>query len=56
MVNVYTYIRGNKTSTKYWMKSTRPEDYTDVSLDDAYDGEDADEYILELLFESNDNN
>ena len=49
MVNIYTCVRGNKTSTKYWMKPTSLIEYLDVTLDDTYDGDDADELIMELL-------
>jgi len=49
MVNVYTCVRGNKTSTKYWLVPPTVEEYLDVDMDDMYDGDDADELMIERL-------
>ena len=49
MVNCYTCVRGNKTSTKYCILMLMIENYLDVTMDDVYDGNDADELIIERL-------
>ena len=49
MVNCYTCVRGNKTSAKYHIPAPSIEDYLDVTMDDAYDGDDADELMIERL-------
>ena len=49
MVNVYTCIRGNKTSAKYGLEPPSIEEYLNVTMNDAYDGHDADEMMIERL-------
>ena len=49
MINIYTYLRGNKTSTTYHVDPPSVEEYVNTAIDDAYDGIDADELILERL-------
>ena len=49
MVNCYTCVRGNKTSTKYRIPTSTIDNYLDVTMDDAYDGDDADELMIERL-------
>ena len=49
MVNCYTCLRGNKTSVKYHIPAPSIEDYLDVTMDDAYDGDNADELMIERL-------
>ena len=49
MVNIYNCFRSNKTSTKYWLKPTDINEYLDVTMNDAYDGEDADELMIDHL-------
>ena len=49
MINVYTCLRGNKTSTKYHTDPPSVEEYLNVTMDDAYDGIDDDELMLEIL-------
>ena len=49
MVNFYTCVRRNKTSTKYCIPMPTIENYLDVTMDDAYDSDDADELIIERL-------
>jgi hypothetical protein len=56
MLDLYINMNGSKFATKYKLKRPDVEEYLNVDNDDYYDGEDADEYILELLVESNDNN
>ena len=51
MVNVYTCLRGNKTSTKFKVESPDIEEYLDVTMHDAYDGVDADEMMLQRISE-----
>ena len=56
MLYLYICNRGSKSATKFKLKLPDFEEYLNVDNDAYYDGEDADEYILELLVESNDNN
>ena len=49
MVNIYTCFRGNKTCTKYWLKPTDINEYLEVTMEDAYDGDDADELMIDHL-------
>ena len=49
MVNCYTCVRGNKTSTKYCIPTPTIDNYLDVTMDNAYDGDDADELMIERL-------
>ena len=49
MVDCYTCVRGNKTSTKYRILTPTIENYINVTMDDAYDGDDADELMIERL-------
>ena len=42
-------MRGNKTSAKYHILAPSIEDYPDVTMDDAYGGDDADELMIERL-------
>ena len=49
MVNCNTCVRGNKTSTKYCIPTPTIDNYLDVTMDDAYDGDHADELMIERL-------
>ena len=49
MVKFYTCVRGNKTSTKYCIPTPTIENYLDITMDYAYDGDDADELMIERL-------
>ena len=49
MVNCYTCVRVNKMSTKYRIPTPTVENHLDVTMDDAYDGDDADEPLIERL-------
>ena len=53
MVNIYTCMRENKTSAKYEVASPQVQDYLDVSRRDAYDGDDADQSMLDHLSTQN---
>ena len=49
MVNCYTCVRENKTSTKNRILTPMIENYLDVKMDNVYKGDDADELIIERL-------
>ena len=49
MSNVHCCFRGSKTSVKYGFGKVNIEEYLNVDMNDAYDGEDADEFITNLL-------
>ena len=49
MVNCYTCVCGNKTSTKYRIPTPTIENYLDVTMENAYDGDDLDELMIERL-------
>ena len=49
MVNCYTCVRGNKTSTKYRIPTPTIEHYLNVTMDNEYNGDDADELMIERL-------
>ena len=49
MVNVYTCMRGNKTSKKYQMYPPSVDEYLNVGVKERYDGEDACEFMLDFL-------
>jgi len=49
MTNCYTCIHRNKTSTKYGFAPYPLEDYLNVTIEDAYDGDDVDEYMAEFV-------
>ena len=53
MVNIYSCLRGNKTSKKYKMNPPNVEDYLDVSEHDRYDGFDANQFMLDFLEQVN---
>ena len=49
MVNVYSCLRGNKTSAKYQMNPLSVNEYLNVTENDMYDGIDANEYMINFL-------
>ena len=49
MTNIHTCCNGCKTALKYNFEKIDVNDYLNVNMDDAYDGDDANEYIIELL-------
>ena len=49
VVNCHTCVRGNKTSTKYCILTPMIENYLDVMIDDAYNGNAADDLMIERL-------
>ena len=49
MVNVYTCIHANKSSSKYGLYPPSIEEYWNVTMNDAYDGHDADELMIRRL-------
>ncbi len=49
MVNVYTCVRENKTSIKFGIQSPVIEEYLNVDNSDWYDGNDADQDMIEHL-------
>ena len=51
MVNVYTCIRGNKTSSKYGLDPPSIEEYFNVTMNDAYDSHDAEKLMIRRLEE-----
>ena len=53
MVNIYTYLRGNKTSKKYQLHPPSLEEYLNVRIEDRYDAPDACPFMLDFLNSSN---
>ena len=49
MCNVYTCLRGNKTSKKYQLDPPSIEEYLHSEASDRYDGIDASEFMLQFL-------
>ena len=49
MTNCYSCIHGNKTSTKYGFTPYSLEDYLNVDANDAYDGDDSDDYMASIV-------
>ena len=49
MTNIHTCCNGCKTASKYNFDKVNVRDYLNVNMDDAYDGDDANEYIMGLL-------
>jgi hypothetical protein len=49
MTNCYSCIHGNKTSTKYGFTTYSLEDYLNVDANDAYDGDDSDDYMASIV-------
>ena len=49
MTNLYTCIHGNKTATKYGFNTIPLSEYLDVDVNDAYDGEDQDEFMADFV-------
>ena len=49
MMNIYTCVRENKTSAKYGVPSPSVDEYLGVSRQDCYDGNDADQNMIQLL-------
>ena len=50
ILNIYTCMRGNKTSAKYLLKPPMVCDYLNVGIQDHYDGDDVD-YVDEIMLE-----
>lgn len=46
MTNIYTCLKGNKTSTKYGFAPYSIDGYLNVTIKDGNDGDDQDEYML----------
>ena len=51
--NIYTCLRGNKTSKKYKLYPPSVEEYLNVRIEDRYDGHDARPFILDFLKSNN---
>ena len=49
MTNCYSCIHGNKASTKYGFTPYSLEDYLNVDANDAYDGDDNDDYMAGIV-------
>ena len=49
MTNIHACFRGSKTATKYGFEKVAIGDYLNVTLADVYDGDDANEYIMNLI-------
>ena len=48
MMNIYTCVCENKTSVQYGVPSPSVDEYLGVSRQDCYDGNDADQNMIQL--------
>ena len=49
MTNIHTCCNGSKTALKYNFEKVNVRDYLHVDMNVAYDGDDANEFIMQLL-------
>ena len=49
MMNIYTCVCENKTSVQYGVPSPSVDEYLRVTRQDCYDGNDADQNMIQLL-------